>query len=65
MERMLARMGTVGAMAWRPLWLASMRAGFYAWRDKGEIARQYSDTKLGSGADLGFRFSVHNVLNLG
>ena len=40
-------------------------AGFYAWRNKGEVARQYSDTKLGSGAGLGFRFSVHNVVNLG
>lgn len=62
---MLARLGTVGAMAKRPLWLASMRAVFSAWRDKSEEARQYSDTKLGSGADLGFRFSVHNVLNPG
>lgn len=62
---MLARLGTVGAMAQRPLWLASMRAGFYAWRGKGEVARQYSDIKLGSGAGLGFSFSVHNVVNLG
>lgn len=62
MERMLARLGTVGAAVWRPLRLAPVRAGFYACRGKDEVTRQSSDNRLASDADLRFRFSAHSVL---